>query len=146
MKEEENKIMALVIDEKIKVIYKEPGKKCEIKEIGTSLKDYQNEVKGNIESIPFPGKDDVDIVLNDMGKLNGMKPNIVIPEYGDILMGPIFVVGVDERNCMWKSIPDEKIEELVNYMEDHVLTKEKEENVYERDEKSNESENEMEER
>ena len=137
--------MALVIDdEKIKVIYKEPGKKCEIKEIGTSLKDYQNEVKGNIESIPFPGKDDVDIVLNDMGKLNGMKPNIVIPEYGDILMGPIFVVGVDERNCMWKSIPDEKIEELVNYMEDHVLSKE--ENVYEKEERSNESENEMEER
>lgn len=102
--------------EMIKVIVKEPGKKAYTKYIGTGLRDYQMEVRGNIESIPFPGKDEIDIVINDMGKLNGMLPNFVIPEYGDIIMGPAFVTGVDPHNCLWCSVPNDKIEELCEYV------------------------------
>ncbi len=112
-------------DEKIRVIYKKPGERCEIREIGTSLKDYQECVHGDIESIPFPGRSDVDIILNDIGKLIGMEKNVVVPEYGDILVGPIVVIGVDEKNCMWKSIPDEQINELESYLHHYMFPKER---------------------
>lgn len=118
--------MTLVLeDEKLRVIYKEPGKRCEIREIGTSLKDYQECVHGDIESIPFPGKENVDIILNDIGKLIGMERNVIVPEYEDILVGPIVVIGVDERNCMWKSLPEEEIKDVENYLNHHMIPKEK---------------------
>ena len=101
---------------KINVIVKEPSKAAELREIGTSLEDYQEIVCGSIESIPFPDMDDVDIILNDMGKLNGMKGNIIVPEYGDILMGPIIIIGVDEKECTWKSLPEKKIPEILKYI------------------------------
>lgn len=107
---------AVVSKPMIKVLVKEPSKEPVIKEIGTSLEDYQNEVHGYIESIPFPQMDDVDIVINEMGKLNGMKENIVIPEYSDILMGPVVILGVDEKECTWTSLPDERIQEILQYI------------------------------
>lgn len=116
--------MTLVLErEMVKVIVKEVGKPAVIKEIGTKLQDYKNEVLGDIESIPFPGRDDIDIVVNDMGKLNGMKPNLLIPEYGDIIMGRFFVIGVDERNCSWKSITEEQAEEVLEYIEKYDFAK-----------------------
>ena len=131
--------------EKVKVLYKEPGKKMIQKEIGTNLEDYQHEVHGYIESIPFPGMDDVDIIINEMGKLNGMERNVVIPEYGDVLMGPMVIIGVNEKECIWKSIPDERIGEIENYIEEHqiILTHQNEKGVPEREK---EQEMEMEER
>lgn len=116
--------MAVVLErEMVKVIVKEVGKPAVIKEIGTTLKDYQNEVLGDIESIPFPGRDDIDIVINDMGKLNGMQPNLLIPEYGDIIMGRFFVIGVDEKECTWKSLTEEQAEEVLNYIEKYDFAK-----------------------
>lgn len=116
--------MAVALEgEKVKVIVKEVGKPAVIKEIGTTLQDYKNEVLGNIESIPFPGRDDIDIIVNDMGKLNGMEPNLLIPEYGDIIMGRFFVIGVDEKDLCWKSITEEQAEEVLNYIEKHDFTK-----------------------
>ena len=116
--------MTLVLEkEKVKVIVKEVGKQAVIREIGTTLKDYQNEVLGDIESIPFPGRDDVDIVINDMGKLNGMQPNLLIPEYSDIIMGRFFVIGVDEKKCVWESITEEQAEEVLKYIEKYDFAK-----------------------
>lgn len=107
---------AVVSKPMIKVLVKEPGKNPMLKEIGTSLEDYQKEVRGYIESIPFPGMDDVDIIINDMGKLNGMEMNIAVPEYGDIIMGPMVIIGVDEKECTWTSIPEDRIDEVCNYL------------------------------
>ena len=109
--------------EKINVIVKLPGKPACIREIGATLEDYQNEVCGDIESIPFPGLDDVDIVVNDMGKLMGLQPNIIIPEYGDIIMGRIFIVGVDENTCLWKSIQPERVDEILSYLGKNSINK-----------------------
>lgn len=116
--------MAVALEgEKVKVIVKEVGKPAVIKEIGTTLPEYRKEVLGNIESIPFPGRDDIDIIVNDMGKLNGMEPNLLIPEYGDIIMGRFFVIGVDEKKCVWTSITEEQAEEVLKYIEKYDFTK-----------------------
>lgn len=115
--------MLEVEKEKINIIIKAPGQKPRIGQIRPTLEEYKYVVYGNIESIPFPGMDDVDIVVNDMGKLLGLPKNIVIPEYGDILMGTIFFIGVDEKTCTWKSMPEDKIEKVLEYLEKHDLNK-----------------------
>lgn len=107
--------------ELVKVITKQPGKEPEIKEIGTSLEDYQNEVKGYIESIPFPGEDTIDIILNDMGKVNGMDENIIVPEYGDILMGPLVFIGVDTDAYQWRSLTNKEINIVLDYIKHNKI-------------------------
>lgn len=93
---------------KIIVMIKEPGKPVVEKEIEEGLESYQAEVRGDIESIPMPGEDTIDIIVNDMGKLTGMLKNLVVPEYGDILMGPIVFIGVDPTECAWCSLTKEE--------------------------------------
>lgn len=106
---------------KIKVIVKAPGKEPELKEIGTSLEDYQAEVSGYIESIPFPGEETIDIILNEMGKLNGMDENIIVPEYGDILMGPLVFIGVNADAYQWCSLTDKEINIVLNYIKHNKI-------------------------
>lgn len=109
------------IEQLVKVIVKQPGQEPELKEIGSSLADYQAEVKGYIESIPLPGKDSIDIIINDLGKLNGMKKNIVLPEYGDILMGPVVFIGVNEKDGMWRSLTDNESNIVLNYIKNNQI-------------------------
>ena len=65
--------------------------------------------------------DDVDIIINEEGKLRDMKTNVYVPEYGDVLVGPVIVVGVDEKNCVWTSVPEDKIKEIENYIESNQI-------------------------
>lgn len=56
---------------KIKILKIEPGKKPEIKEIEDGLKSLQDEVQGDIEAV-YPFDDNVGIICNEEGKINGM--------------------------------------------------------------------------
>ena len=64
-------------DEKIKVVLVEPGKLARVAEIGTELEDLQRAVQGLIETY-YPFEEEVCIVCNDEGKINGMKLNRAI--------------------------------------------------------------------
>jgi len=63
--------------EKIRVVYVEPGQLARITELTNELKEMQNAVKGDIEPY-YPFDEDVCLVCNDEGKINGMDFNRAI--------------------------------------------------------------------
>ena len=79
------------MNEKIKVIRKQPGGMAEIAEIENKLEILQNEVGGNIEMVTM--ETDFAFVLNAEGKQLGLAPNFKVP--GDIFCGPVLIVGVN---------------------------------------------------
>lgn len=68
-------------EKKIKVVLLEPGKLARTAEIGTSIEDLQNAVDGLIEPF-YPFEEQVCIVCNDEGKINGMLPNRSVKKQG----------------------------------------------------------------
>ncbi len=79
---------------RISVVVCEPGKTARRAEIGTGLDELQKAVGGTIETY-YPFDEEVCIVCNDEGKLNGMKPcRAVYDAEGkvmDVVFGPFFV-------------------------------------------------------
>lgn len=103
----------------IKAIVKEPNKAPEVREIENSLHGYQKLVEGYIESVPMPTmEDDIDIVMNDEGKILHLDANIYVPEYKDIFVGTLVVVGVT-RDLTWRGLTDEEIEKATQYLIAH---------------------------
>jgi hypothetical protein len=83
----------MAVEGSIKVIIKRPLEPVgHIARIANRLDNLQTKVDGCIEVVR-PYRANFAIICNDMGKLNGMEPNIKIP--GDVLYGPIIVVGID---------------------------------------------------
>lgn len=82
------------MSKKIKVVMVEPGKVARIEEIDNSLESMQSIVGGWIEAY-YPFEEEVCIVCNDDGKINGMPLNRAIytedQEMMDIIAGPFFV-------------------------------------------------------
>ena len=82
----------------IKGLIVRPGKKPEVIEFEKGYRNLQKLVEGNFE-MPYIF-DDVDIVINEEGKLNGSLPNKYIyydNRLVDILFGNILIVGSDEE-------------------------------------------------
>ena len=106
--------------EKITVIIKEPGKAAKIvKDFPNTLREYQKTVEGYIESVPFPGHDDdIDIIMNDEGKIAHLDANIFVPEYKDIFVGTLVVVGC-APDLTWESLDTERIEYVLKYLKEH---------------------------
>lgn len=103
---------------KIVAVVKEPGGAAKIKTIDNTLKSFQEIVGGYIECIPFPGIEELDIFLNEEGKLIGLNPNIYLREYKDIIVGTFFVVGNDgEGDAI--SLTEEQIEKVREYIEEN---------------------------
>lgn len=78
----------------MKVVYIEPNKNAEIREIGSGLKAMQDIVGGSIE-MTRPFNDPVAIISNDEGKLMGLEPNRGLTynngELYDIIVGTFFI-------------------------------------------------------
>lgn len=103
----------------IKAVVKEPGKAPEVREIENSLYGYQKLVEGYIESVPMPGKEDeMDLVMNDEGKMVGLDANIYVPEYRDMFVGTLVVVGVT-TDLKWRGLTAEEIEYAKQYLAAH---------------------------
>lgn len=81
------------------VLFVEPNKYPEIKEIGTDLESLQQAVGGNIE-VTYPFQDNVGLVVNEEGKINGMPLNRAVRDEDggvtDIVAGSFLVVGLTE--------------------------------------------------
>ena len=79
---------------RIRVVMCEPGRAAQIMEIGTELEDLQKAVGGLIQTY-YPFEEEVCIVCNDEGKINGMRPNRAIFDEDhnivDIIFGPFFI-------------------------------------------------------
>lgn len=77
--------------ETIEVWMKEPGKNPEKKYIPNTLEFLQWYVGGYIES--FTAADDVIIICNEEGKLDGLEDNCEIA--GEIFAGKIIIIGTE---------------------------------------------------
>lgn len=94
------------------VLLVEPNKYPEIKEIGTSLEDLQQAVGGNIEVMYPTVAQDICLIVNEEGKLNGLPLNREIKddydETMDIVAGSFLVTGVTEDSFC--SLTNEQID------------------------------------
>lgn len=75
----------------MKVIYKAPGGKPEIRDIPYTLEELQASVGGYIETYTFAA--DATIICNEEGRLRGLPYNCRF--LGVDFVGPILVVGID---------------------------------------------------
>jgi len=76
-------------------------------EIEDKLEEYQKLVGGYIETTYISNVDDVVLICNDEGKINGMNPNRDIGH--DIIFGPFIVIGDDYENAGFKSLTETQI-------------------------------------
>jgi len=89
------------MEEKIKVILVEPGKRAEVKEIDSGLESLQKIVGGDIEAF-YPFLDRVAIICNEEGKINALPLNRAVydddGEMIDIIAGTFIVAGWGEED------------------------------------------------
>lgn len=94
----------------IKVIYVEPGKPASLVEITDDLASLQKLVGGYIEEY-MPFEDEVAIVCNDEGKLNGLPLNRGIyseeNELMDIIAGPFIICYARADSERYENLPKE---------------------------------------
>lgn len=81
--------------EKIRVLYKRPGKELAETEIPNELEWLQGAVEGYIEAVTL--RPDLVMIVNEEGKLHNMEHNFWMPmgSLYDEILGPALFVGVD---------------------------------------------------
>lgn len=99
----------------MKVVYKEPGKDAEIRDIKNELEELQSLVDGWIEHMSFV--DGVGLIMNEEGRLRNMKPNFRYG-WGTVLGSAIFVGETDED---FTDITDEGIEKVMKFLQYHAF-------------------------
>lgn len=77
--------------EKIRCILVKVFEQPKVVEIENNLSTLQKYVGGLIDIVEL--ENDVDIIINDEGKLLSLSPNLVLYEFGDIIVGDFLVVG-----------------------------------------------------
>ena len=96
--------------EKIRCILVKVFEQPKVIEIEHNLSTLQKYVGGLIDIVEL--ENDVDIIINDEGKLLGLSPNLVLYEFRDIIVGDFLVVGQENGETIYLS--EEKIKK---YME-----------------------------
>lgn len=99
------------ITEKISVLLIQPDKRPKIVEIGSSLEEMQTVVGGYIEEY-MPFEDEVAIICNEEGKMNGLPLNRAIydgqtHETLDIIAGDFFIAYAPIESEKFLSLPKE---------------------------------------
>ena len=95
--------------EKLRCILVKVFEQPKVIEIENNLSTLQKYVGGLIDIVEL--EDDVDIIINDEGKLLSLSPNLVLYEFGDIIVGDFLVVG--QKNGETISLSEEKIEKYM---------------------------------
>ena len=94
----------------IEVIMVEPGKEAVMMSIGDDLESMQKAVGGMIEEY-MPYEDDIAIICNEEGKINGLPLNREIKdEQGrvmDIIAGPFFMAYAPIESERFLSMPED---------------------------------------
>lgn len=97
--------------DKITVLLVQPEKRPKLIEIGTSLEEMQAVVGGDIEEY-MPFEDEVAIICNEEGKINGLPLNRAVydeqtHEMLDIVAGDFFIAYAPIESEKFKSLPKE---------------------------------------
>lgn len=101
----------------MKILVVKPYQKPEVIEIDHTLKAMQAVVGGYIEAV-YPFDDEVAIVVNEEGKINGLPLNrFLFNDDGnliDIIVGTFFICGAPSDSDSFADIPDELINKYTN--------------------------------
>lgn len=97
----------------IRVVIVEPLKTPREAVIPNKLDAFQSAVEGYIETYS-PFQDNVTLILNEEGKVNGLAPNRAIwdgqsQHVQDIIFGTFIIVGQDQRNSTFASLTPEQV-------------------------------------
>lgn len=95
------------------VIMCKAGERAYITEIGDELEDMQKAVGGYIQAM-YPYEDEVALICNEEGKIEGLPLNRIIPEMRDIIAGDFFICGLGEED--FTSIPEEYEDKYLDLM------------------------------
>lgn len=93
----------------MKVIFKEPGKAAEIRDIDGRLETLQNLVGGYIEPITL--NNSMVVLCDENGKLTDKEPNIWLERIKDVLMGNIVFIGTDGEE--FTDFPEEHLDAVM---------------------------------
>lgn len=93
----------------MKVIFKEPGKRCEYRDIELSLSALQEAVGGYLETVTIA--EDLVIICDEEGRLKELPYNCKAA--GINFVGNIMFAGVDGEDFADVTVPIETIERLV---------------------------------
>ena len=104
---------------KLKVLYKEVGKKPEVKIIENELEDFQKLVDGLIELVYID--DGVCMFLNEEGKLIDLPHHIILEEIGDIVMGNVFIARENSEDGELIDLTDSDIEKYTKWLKDREV-------------------------
>ena len=107
----------------VRVLIKEPGKEPYEKEIEDKLSVLQGIVGGYIECVEMPGVRNVDLYVNEEGKLNKLPGNFWLPEYEDCACGTVYMVGFDPDSGENISLTDNQIKKCKAYCKTYELPK-----------------------
>lgn len=103
------------MSKKMKVVLLEPFKEARIAEIDGSLSGMQKIVGGYIEAY-YPFEEEVCIICNDEGKINGLPPSRVVRDEDgkvmDVIMGTAFIC-----DCSGEDFGSLSEEQLKKYKE-----------------------------
>lgn len=95
------------IQRKINCLYIEPNQLPKKIEVKNNLYSKQSLVGGNIEYCRILDDDNVVLICNEEGKINGMEPNRDIGH--DIIFGPFLIVGDDSEIGEDRSLTEDQI-------------------------------------
>ena len=96
----------------MRVIFKEPGKEPRTMIIPNTLKMLQDLVGGYIETIRV--SDRAILIMNEEGKLKGLEPNFFFGAIGDIIVGPVLIVGDGGED--FTDLPEDEAEEIARIL------------------------------
>lgn len=89
------------MENKITVLMVQPGKVPFVKTVDSTLEGLQAEVGGDIE-VAYPFEDNVGLIMNEEGKLNGLEFNRSLRDENgtvyDVIAGPFMVVGLSDSD------------------------------------------------
>lgn len=92
---------------KLKCLYVEENSLPKEIEISNSLRAKQEMVKGSIEYTRLLEDEDVVLICNEEGKINGMAPNRDVGY--DIIFGPFLIVAENSEDGEDRSLTEEQI-------------------------------------
>jgi len=107
--------------ETIRVLIKEPYKKPYIKLIENKYENFKEIVGGYIECVEMPGMRNVDLFVNEEGKLDKLPGNFWLPEYDDVACGTCYMVGFDPETGDNVSLTDNQINKCLKYISNYEL-------------------------
>lgn len=100
------------------IVFKEPNKEPVVMQIENSLEAEQRLIQGDLQQLNI--EDNVCIICDEEGKLNGKEPNIEHKIYGTIV-GNIFVIGKNYRTGQYVSLTEKQVEKYIKELKEMAI-------------------------